>query len=98
MRELSRPWVSSIENATVRPRHRFGVDGRLIAYVMAPMCVCGLFSRFPIQLYWYGGAFVFFIIARAVQQIKPWLIDDACDEQDTRKWYIDVPHGDSLGA
>ena len=95
LRETSRPWVSTVENSIIRPRHQFGTDGRLLLFPIAiPFCLFGLFSRMPVQLYWYGGAFVCFLIARTIYQFWPWLIDDALAEWRVPKWFIDVPYGD----
>ena len=47
----------------------------------------------PIQLYWYGAAFVGWIVAQVLWEFSPWLIDDLLAERRLPKWFVDVPHG-----
>jgi hypothetical protein len=94
MPSLSRPWLSSIENAVIRPRHKFGIDGRLLLCpILVPFALFGLCSRMPIQLYWYGAAFVGWLVAQVLWEFSPWLIDDLLAERRLPKWFVDVPHG-----
>ena len=95
MERSSRPWRSQIECSLIRPRHRLGGDPRLLVFpIIFPCGAFGLTSQFPIQFYWYGLAFVFWIISQILWQFSPWLIDDLLSERRLPKWYVATPHGD----
>ena len=91
--DTSRPWKTSIENSLIRPRHRLGGDRRfLLCPIIFPCGVFGLTSRFPIQFYWYGLAFAFWIISQILWQMNPWLVDDFLAARRLAKWYVATPH------
>jgi hypothetical protein len=93
MEDTGRPWSTKVENSLLRPRGKFGMDGRLLLCpVFFPCCAFGLISHGLPQIYWYGGAFAFWVAAQFLWQIAPWFIDDLLAELRVPKWFVDVPH------
>ncbi|MGH7707200.1 MAG: hypothetical protein ACREM8_02805 [Vulcanimicrobiaceae bacterium] len=76
-RYSERPWSSPIPSATIKPRHKFGIDGRLLLVpILFPCAVATIFAHGMIQFAFIAGTLLLWLIAKAVWEWNPWIIDD----------------------
>ena len=72
-----RPWASPIDSAIIKPRHKFGIDGRLLFMpIILPCGVAILFSHGWWQFWNAVICVAFWLAARVLWEWDPWFIDD----------------------
>ena len=77
-----RPWASTVHAAVTKPRHKFGVDGRLLLVpIIFPCAIAVPFGgSFVKQLGFAIVAVVFWFAAKVAWEFNPYLLDDLAAE------------------
>lgn len=91
MRQATRAWSSPIESATARPRHRFGIDPRLLVFpIILPCGVALLFSHGWWQVAMAFVTLLAYTAAKVQWEMNPFFINDLQIELASPKTMADV--------
>ncbi len=77
-----RRWASPVHSAITRPRHKFGVDGRLLLCpIVFPCLLAILFGRdFIHQVAFAALTTILWLGAKVLWEINPYFLDDVISE------------------
>jgi len=77
-----RPWASAVHAAVTKPRHKFGVDGRLLLVpIIFPCALAVPFGRdFAHQALFALVAALLWLAAKIAWEFNPYLLDDLAAE------------------
>jgi len=94
----SRLWATPVHGAITKPRHKFGIDGRLLfCPVVVPTLLAIPFAHpFMQQLVLAGIGFVLWAIAKVLWEVNPYLLDDVAAELRAPRYLSDAPNGDPI--
>lgn len=96
-KRAARPWASPIESAIIRPRHKFGIDGRLL---VCPVIFPCAFAIVFAHGWWQAGmavvTFACWTAAKVLWEFDPWFIDDFQVELASPRSFTDVRHAKDM--
>ena len=94
----SRVWATPVHGAITKPRHKFGIDGRLLfCPVVVPTLLAIPFAHpFMQQIVLAGIGFVLWACAKVMWELNPYLLDDVAAELRAPRYLSDAPNGDPI--